>query len=348
MAFCIDGRPIGEGHPVYIIAEISANHLGRLDLACELVRAAGRAGADAVKLQTYTADTMTLDSAKDPFVIRQGTIWDGRTLYDLYQEASTPWAWHPELGRVAKQAGISLFSTPFDTTAVDFLAQLGVGAIKIASFEVTDVPLIEHAAALHLPMIISTGIATEDDIRTAIEACRRVGNTQIALLQCTSAYPAPLDEMNLCMIPDLARRFDVVPGLSDHTMGPETPIVAVALGARIVEKHLTLDRGMGGPDAPFSLEEREFAAMVASVRNAECLVGKVDYRLSERARQARELSRSLFIVADIEAGEELTRANIRAIRPGFGLPPKLLPALLGRRAARDLTRGTPLTWDCIA
>ena len=345
MEFSIDGRPVGDGHPVYVIAEVSANHGGRFETAKEMIRAARDAGADAVKLQTYTADTMTLDSDAAPFVIRQGTIWDGRTLHDLYEEAFTPWEWQPELKKWAGELGISLFSTPFDATAVDFLEQMGVGAYKIASFEITDLPLIETTAARGRPMILSTGIAEEADIREALAACHRAGNRQVALLKCTSSYPAPLDEMNLRMIPDLAQRFGVIAGLSDHSMGLETPVAAVALGARIIEKHFILERSMGGPDAAFSLEMDEFARMVEAVRNTEQLLGTVNYTLSEKARRAREFSRSLFVAADMAAGETFTRQNLRSVRPGFGLPPKHLPEILGRAAARDLPRGTPLSWD---
>jgi len=345
MEFRIDGRPVGEGHPVYVIAEISANHGGRFETAMEMVRAAHEVGADAVKLQTYTADTLTLDSDAEPFVLRQGTIWDGRTLHELYREAATPWEWQPELKRQADALGISLFSTPFDPGAVDFLGDMGVGAYKIASFEITDVPLIEYAAARGRPLIISTGVATEEDLGEALAACRRAGNPQVALLKCTSSYPAPLDEMNLRMIPDLAERFGVISGLSDHTMGIEAPVVAVALGAKIIEKHFILERSIGGPDAAFSLELDEFARMVEAVRNAELLLGTVDYALSEKARVARQLSRSLFVAEDVAAGEAFTPRNLRSVRPGFGLPPKHLPEILGRLAARDLHAGAPLRWE---
>ncbi|MFH1530203.1 MAG: pseudaminic acid synthase [Pseudomonadota bacterium] len=345
MEFRIDGRPVGDGHPVYIIAEVSANHGGSFERAREMIRAARDAGADAVKLQTYTADTMTLDSDAAPFVIRQGTIWDGRTLHDLYQEAFTPWEWQPELKKWADSLGISLFSTPFDATAADFLEGMGVGAHKIASFEITDIPLIEYVAAKGRPMIISTGIAEEEDIREALAACRRVGNEEIALLKCTSSYPAPLDGMNLRMIPDLAARFGVISGLSDHSLGAEAPVVAVALGARIIEKHFILDRSAGGPDAAFSLQVEEFAAMVQAVRDAEKALGTVNYALSESARRAREFSRSLFVAEDIPPGGELNERNIRSVRPGFGLAPKHLPEVLGRRALRHLAAGTPLRWE---
>ncbi len=347
MDFKIDGRAIGDGQPVYIIAEVSANHGGSFETAKEMIRGARDAGADAVKLQTYTADTMTLETDAEHFVIRQGTIWDGRTLHDLYQEAYTPWEWQPELKRLADSLGISLFSTPFDASAVDFLEEMGVGAHKIASFEITDVPLIERCAATGKPIIISTGIAEEADIQDALAACRRAGNAQIALLKCTSSYPAPLDAMNLRMIPDLAARFGVISGLSDHSLGLEAPIVATALGARIIEKHFILDRSAGGPDAAFSLELDDFARMVEAVRNAEETLGTVGYTLSEAARRARELSRSLFVARDIPMGGELTDANIRAVRPGFGLAPKHLDALIGRHAKRPLAKGTPLRWEDI-
>ncbi len=347
MEFAIDERLVGNGHPVYIIAEISANHGGSFETAREMIHAARDAGADAVKLQTYTADTMTLDSDAAPFVINQGTIWDGRTLHDLYQEAHTPWEWQPKLKKWADELGISLFSTPFDASATDFLEGMDVGAHKIASFEITDIPLIEYVAGKGRPVIISTGIAEEADIREALAACRRAGNDDIALLKCTSSYPAPLDQMNLSMIPDLAARFGVVSGLSDHSLGIEAPVIAAALGARIIEKHFILDRSAGGPDATFSLEVNEFAAMVEAVRNVEKALGTVSYTLPESAQRARELSRSLFIARDIPPGGELTARNIRSVRPGFGLAPKHLPEVMGRHARRHLTAGSPLRWEDI-
>jgi pseudaminic acid synthase len=327
---------------VFIIAELSANHNGSKELAIETIRAAKRAGIDAIKLQTYTADSITIDCKIDDFKIKQGTLWDGKYLYDLYKEAYTPWEWHEELFREANEAGLICFSSPFDKTAVDFLENLNTPAYKIASFEITDIPLIEYAASKGKPIFISTGIAGLEDIELALNACKRMGNNQIILLKCTSSYPASIAEANLAMIPDMAKRFGVITGLSDHTMGITSPIVAVTLGARVIEKHFILDRSIGGPDASFSLNEQEFAAMVIALREAELAIGKVDYSLTERMQKSREFSRSLYVVKDIKAGELITEQNVRSIRPGYGLHPKYFQNVLGRNAKLNLERGTPL------
>ncbi len=332
---------------VFIVAELSANHLQDLDLARRTIEAMARAGADAVKLQTYTPDTITIDCRREDFLIRQGTLWDGKTFYELYQKAYTPWEWHKELKELAESLGLIFFSTPFDPTAVDFLEDLGVPCYKIASFEITDLPLIEYAAAKGKPMLISTGIATLSDIEEAVEACRRVGNDQIVLLKCVSAYPTPLEEVNLRTIPHLAETFGVPVGLSDHTLSPSVAVAAVALGARVVEKHFILDRSLGGPDAAFSLEPEEFSFMVRAIRETEKALGKISYRLSAKQKKAREFSRSLYVVRDVRAGEEITTENVRSIRPGYGLHPRHLPEVLGRRFRRDLKKGTPLRWEYI-
>lgn len=327
---------------VFIIAELSANHNGSLDVALETVRAAKRCGADAIKLQTYTADTITIKHDSDDFKLDHGTIWDGRTLHDLYQEAYTPWEWHAEIFKVAKEEGLVCFSSPFDPTAVDLLEELNAPAYKIASFEITDIPLIELVASKGKPVIISTGIATLDDIQLAVDACRNVGNNEIALLKCTSSYPAPINEANMIMVRDLAERFNVVSGLSDHTMGITVPVVATCFGARIIEKHFILNKSIGGPDASFSLDESEFTQMVQAVRDAELAMGKVDYSLSEKQKKSRDFSRSLYVIEDIEAGELLTSENVRSIRPGYGLHPKFLNSVLGKKSTRRLARGTAL------
>jgi pseudaminic acid synthase len=342
MSIALQNRLIGAGQPVYIIAEISANHNGDFELARRMIQGAKDAGADAVKLQTYTADTLTIKCDSDLFKIGGGTLWDGRCLYDLYKEAYTPWEWQPLLKDYADSIGIRLFSSPFDRTAVDFLKAMDVPAYKIASFEAVDIPLIEYTAAQGKPVIISTGICSEAEIREAVEACRRAGNHEVILLKCTSSYPAPLDAMNLLTIPDMKERFGVPVGLSDHTMHIETPVAAVALGAAVIEKHFTLDRALGGADAGFSLNLEEFSHMVRAVRNTEKLLGAPSYEVSG---QSRIFARSLFVVRDIEQGERFTEDNVRSIRPGDGLPPKYFKEVLGRRAAIKLKSGTPLKLD---
>lgn len=336
--FKIAQRSIGPSAPVFIIAELSANHNGSLEVAIETVKAAKRAGADCIKLQTYTADTITIDSEKEDFIIK-GTIWEGKNLYQLYQEAYTPWEWHAEIMKVAKEEGLLCFSSPFDPSSVDFLETLNVPAYKIASFEITDIPLIEYVASKGKPVIISTGIAELEDIELAIDACRRMGNHDIALLKCTSSYPAPIEEANMVMVKDLAEHFGVISGLSDHTMGSTVPMVATCFGAKIIEKHFILDRSIGGPDASFSMDEQEFTAMVKAVREAEKALGVVDYTLTEKQRKGRDFCRSLYVVKDIKQGELVTAEHIKSIRPGFGLHPKYLQQILGKRANRNLEIG---------
>jgi pseudaminic acid synthase len=347
MCLEIANRKIGKNFPVFIIAEMSANHLQKFDNAVKIIKAAKEAGADAIKLQTYTPDTITIDCDKDYFQIKQGTLWDGQSLYELYKKAYTPWEWQPKLKEIAESEGLIFFSSVFDKTAVDFLEKINVPAYKIASFEITDIPLIEYAASKGKPTIISTGIATLSDIEEAVNACKRMGNDQIALLKCTSAYPAPLEEINLNTIPNLADTFKTVVGLSDHTLGISVPIASVALGACIIEKHLTLDRKLGGPDAAFSLEPAEFKEMVKSVREVEKALGEVSYDLTEKMKKSCEFSRSLFIVKDMMAGEIFNEDNVRSIRPGYGLHPKYLKEILGKRAAQDIKKGTPVGWNFI-
>ncbi|MGI6285519.1 pseudaminic acid synthase [Neomoorella humiferrea] len=343
----INSRKIGIGHPVYIVAEISANHNQKFDQAVELIKAAKEAGADAVKFQTYTPDTMTIKSDRPEFRIGGGTLWDGKTLYDLYAEAYTPWEWQPKLNEVAEELGLDFFSTAFDPTAVDFLEEIGVPVHKIASFEIVDIPLIEKMARTGKPLIISTGMATLGEIEEAVRAARNAGATQIALLKCTSVYPSPPEEMNLRTIPHLAESFGVPVGLSDHTLGIAVPVTAVALGACIVEKHFTLSRDIPGPDSTFSLEPHEFKAMVEAIRTAEKALGKVHYGVSEREARSRFFRRSLFVVKDMKAGQVFTEENVRSIRPGHGLHPRYLKEVLGRRATQDIPAGTPLTWSMV-
>ncbi|MFA7033515.1 MAG: pseudaminic acid synthase [Bacteroidales bacterium] len=323
-----------------IVAELSANHNGKKSIAIDTVKAAKRAGAGAIKLQTYTADTLTLNCHNDDFKIKQGTLWDGRYFYDLYKEAYTPWEWHEELFHVAREEGLICFSTPFDKTAVDFLEELNNPIYKIASFEITDVNLIEYAAKKMKPMVISTGIATLEDIQLAVDTCRKVGNNDITLLKCTSSYPAPIDEANLMMIPDLAKHFGVKSGLSDHTIGSVSAIVAVTLGAVMIEKHFIIDRSIGGPDAAFSMNEGEFSRMVQDIRCAEKAIGRVDYEPTEKMLSGRVFSRSLYVAEDMKKGEIITEQNVRSVRPGYGLHPKYLKEILGKKVNRDLTKGT--------
>ena len=327
----------------FIIAELSANHGHKIEIAIQTIRAAKRAGADAIKLQTYTADTMTIDCNNKHFKeVLNGSIWEGQSLYELYKEAFTPWEWHEELFRVAKEEGLICFSTPFDKTAVDFLEQFNPPIYKIASFEIQDIPLIEYVASKGRPVIMSTGIAELEDIELAVKTCRDAGNNNIILLKCTSSYPAPIEEANLATIPNFKERFGLEVGLSDHTLGIVAPVVAVSLGARVIEKHFILDKSIGGPDASFSLDEKEFAVMVTAVRQAEKAVGKVTYELTEKVKASRKFSRSLFVVKDIKAGEAFTEENVRSIRPGYGLHPKFLKEVIGKKAKEDLEKGTPL------
>lgn len=330
-----------------IVAEMSANHNGKKEIAIETIRAIKRAGADAVKLQTYRADTITLRCDKPDFIINEGSIWDGQYFYDLYEQAYTPWEWHEELFHVAKEEGLICFSSPFDKTAIDFLESLNCPIYKIASFEITDIPLIEYAASKHKPVVLATGIATEEDIQLAVEACRRMNNNDITVLKCTSSYPTLIEEMNLCMIRDLAKRFRVKSGLSDHTIGSISPIVAVTQGASMIEKHFILDRSIGGPDCSFSMEEKDFAQMVKDVRMAELSLGKVTYELTEKMRGSRSASRSLYVAEDMKEGEVITKQNVRSVRPGFGLHPKHLMQLLGKKVNRDLEKGTRFSLEFI-
>lgn len=330
-----------------IIAELSANHNQNFDLAIDTIKAAKEVGADGIKIQTYTPQTMTIDCKNEYFTLNSGTIWDGKTYYELYQEAYTPWEWHKKLKEYAESIGLLFFSTPFDKTAVDFLEELDVPMYKIASFEVMDIPLIEYAASKGKPMIISTGIATLSEIEDAVEACRKVGNDQIMLLKCTSSYPARIEDANLRTMVNMGDTFGVEVGLSDHTMGMTVPIVAASLGARLIEKHFILDRSIGGPDATFSMEPEEFKEMVTAVREAEKAVGKIDYSMDERKMSNRIIGRSLFVVEDIKEGDVLTEDNTRSIRPGNGLSPKYTNQILGKKVTRDLKRGTPLEWKFI-
>lgn len=331
----------------FIIAELSANHGGNLEIAKETVRAAKRAGADAIKLQTYTADTITLDVKSSLFKINQDTHWDGQYLYDLYKEAALPWEWHKPLFDLAKEEGLICFSSPFDLTAVDFLEKLNTPIYKIASFEITDIPLIKYVASKGKPIIISTGIATEVDIELAIKTCKDIGNNQITILKCTSAYPAKSEDVNLLTMVDIAKRFDVKVGLSDHTLGIEAPVVAVSLGAKVIEKHFILDKKIGGADAHFSLDEIEFTAMVKAVRTAEKMLGKVTYEMDEKKAKSREFSRSLFVIKNVKKGDKITSENIRSIRPGYGLHPKYYEEILGRVFNTDITIGEPLDKNMI-
>lgn len=338
----IGGREIGGENPAFIIAELSANHNQNFETAVKTVHAAREAGADAIKLQTYTADTITLDCDNEYFQIKQGTIWDGTTLYKLYQQAYTPWEWQPKLKEIAESMGLICFSSPFDKTAVDFLEEMNVPAYKVASFEITDIPLIKYIASKNKPVIISTGIAYEKEIEQAVAACREMGNDQVILLKCTSEYPAPFEEMNLNAIPFMKDNFETVVGLSDHSMGISVPVAAVALGAKVIEKHLIIDRSIGGPDSSFSLEPAEFKLMVNSVREVEKALGDKTFDVSERVSKSRNFARSLFAVKDIKEGEIFTEENVRSIRPGSGLPPIYLEKLLGKKSKRNIRRGDPL------
>ncbi len=335
------------GLRTYIIAELSANHGGKIEIAKHSIHAAKKAGADAVKLQTYTADTLTLYSDKEDFIIRGGTLWDGKKLYDLYKGAYLPWEWHEELFSYAREIGIDIFSSPFDKSAVDFLERFNPSAYKIASFEITDYELIRYAASKGRPMIISTGVATIQEIQDAVDICRSEGNDDIVLLKCTSAYPAPLEEANLKTIPNLAETFGVISGFSDHTLGITAPVAAVTLGAKVIEKHFILDKSIGGPDADFSLDKEEFAQMVKAVRDTEKLLGKVDYSMTEKKRKSRQFARSLYIAEDVKAGDVVTARNVRSVRPGYGLHPKYMKEILGKKFRKDCEKGTALSFSLI-
>jgi pseudaminic acid synthase len=344
----VNGRRIGAGRPMYVVAEMSANHHQDFDQALRILEEAKAAGADAVKLQTYTPDTLTIDCENEHFRIGPGTLWEGRFLHELYGEACMPWEWHVPLQERARELGLDLFSTPYDATAVEYLEGLDMPAVKIASFEIVDLPLIRRAARSGKPLILSTGMATLDEIGEAIAAARGAGASEIALLKCTSAYPSPPEEVHLRTIPHLAATFGLPVGLSDHTLGTAVPVASVALGCALLEKHFTLSRRRPGPDSAFSLEPEEFREMVAMIRTAEAALGRVHYGVEEREAASRVFRRSLFVVADMRAGEEFTPTNLRSIRPGAGLPPKHLEAILGRRAATDIARGTPLSWNLVA
>ncbi|MBF0518181.1 MAG: pseudaminic acid synthase [Nitrospirae bacterium] len=343
----ISGRSVGAGDPVFIVAELSANHRQDLGIALKTIEAMKDSGADAVKFQTYKSDTITIDCHNDYFKIKQGTIWDGKTLHELYSEACTPWEWFPALVEKALDAGLIWFSSPFDKTSVDFLENLNVPAYKIASFEITDLPLIEYVASKGKPIIISTGVATFDEIVEALQACKSVGNDKVAFLKCSSVYPTPYSEINLKTIQHIRETLNTVTGLSDHTPGISVPIAAAALGAHIIEKHFILDRALGGPDSAFSLEPAVFRRMVNSIRETEAAIGKVTYDLSSAVKKSREHARSLFVVEDIPAHGAFTSENIKSIRPAYGLAPKHLAEILTKRAKVDIKKGTPLCWDIV-
>jgi len=342
----ICNRKIGKGHPVYIIAEMSANHGQDFNKAVKIIEAAKEAGADAVKLQTYRPDTITIDCDNEYFRIK-GTMWEGRTLYELYGEAYTPWVWQPKLKQVADKLGLHLFSSPFDHTAVDFLEDMNVPAYKVASFELVDLPLLRKIATTGKPIIMSTGMGSLAEIDEAVQTVRRNGAKQIALLKCTSAYPAVPEEANLNTIPHLAQAFGVPAGLSDHTLGSAVAVASVALGASIVEKHFTLSRKDHGPDSSFSMEPEQFKAMVKDIRTVEKALGKVHYDISESESESRVFRRSLFVIKNIKSGEIFTSENVGSIRPGYGLHTRFLESIIGKRTAKEIRRGTPMTWDLV-
>ncbi len=343
----INNRKIGNDYPVYIIAEMSANHNMDFDRAVKIIEAAKECGADAIKIQTYTADTLTLDCDSSYFQIMQGTPWDGTTLHKLYEKAYTPWEWQPELKKIAEKIGLDFFSSPFDFTSVDFLEEMGVPAYKIASYEITDIPLIKKVAALGKPVIISTGIATLADIELAIETCKKAGNENVVLLKCCSAYPTPYEDINLRTIPSMQETFNCIMGLSDHTMGSAVAGASVAVGARVIEKHLTLNRADGGVDSVFSMEPKEFKKMVDDIRTIEKAMGKGTYELTGRQKTEHMRARSLFIAKDMKKGEVFTKENLRSVRPGVGLHTKYYEKLLGKKVNKDVLMGTPMSWDLL-
>ncbi len=343
----IKGKLISKDSPTFIIAEMSANHLMNFDKAVELIKVAKECGVDAIKLQTYTPDTITIDCDNEYFQIKQGTIWDGTTLHKLYQTAYTPWEWQPKLKEIAEEMGLICFSSPFDLTAVDFMEQMDMPAYKIASFEINDIPFIRKIAKLGKPIIMSTGVAKLEDIERALQVCKEEGNEDVILLKCTSAYPAPYEDINLKVIPNMSDMFDCLVGLSDHTMGTAVAVASVALGVKVVEKHLVLSRAEGGPDAAFSMEPQEFKKMVEEIRIVEKALGKVTYELTDKQKKSREHSRSLFIVKDMKAGEVLTEENVCSIRPGYGLHTMYYEEVLGKKVKVDLKKGTPLSWNII-
>lgn len=347
MSITIGDFIINNSSKTFIIAELSANHGHDINIAKRTIKAAKESGADAIKVQTYTADTLTIDCDNKYFRLNSGTIWDGRTLYDLYSEAYTPWEWQKELMTYAKSLGLIFFSTPFDNTAVDFLEELEVPVYKVASFEIMDIPLIEYIASKGKPIIMSTGIASLSDIEEAIDACKRMGNNEIILLKCTSQYPAKIEDANLNTIPNMKETFGLEVGLSDHTLGITVPVISVALGAKVIEKHFILDKTVGGPDSSFSLEPLEFKSMVDAVRDAEKALGKVDYTMTENKKYSRLLGRSLFVVKDMKEGDYFTEENVKSIRPGYGIAPKNIKKVIGRKAVSDIARGTPVKFELI-
>lgn len=338
---------IGKGESTFIIAELSGNHKGSIEVARKIIKAAADAGADAVKLQTYTPDTITLDCDNECFQITQGTLWDGRTLYNLYEEAYTPWEWHKELMEYAQSLGLICFSSPFDLSSVDFLEEFNVPAYKIASFEINDIQLIKYVASKGKPIIMSTGVATREEIEEAVKVCKDMGNEQVVLLKCTSAYPTPLEDINLKTIPHMAENFDITVGLSDHSLGHTVALGGVALGAKVVEKHLTLSREDGSVDSAFSMEPHEFKEMVNAIRDLDKALGKVTYELTEKQMNSTAHKRSLFVSADIKTGEVFTKDNIKSVRPSNGLNTRHFNEVIGKRAKKELKKGTPLTWDVI-
>jgi len=346
MCIMINNKKIGAGQPTYIIAEMSANHNQSLDKAIKIIKAAKSSGADAVKIQTYTPDTMTIDCSNEYFQIK-GTIWEGKNLYKLYQEAFTPWEWQPKLKAVCDKLSLDFFSTPFDATAVNFLETLNVPAYKIASFELVDIPLLKKVAGTGKPIIMSTGMATLAEIDEAVQTIREAGNSEMALLKCTSAYPAPPEEMNLKTIAHLANAYNIPVGLSDHTLGSAVAVASVALGGCIIEKHLTLSRSDEGPDSSFSTEPAEFKSLVDDIRIAEKALGKITYEITEKQQENRVFRRSLFAVKDIEQGESFTAENVRSIRPGHGMHTRDYDQILGRKAFKEIKKGTPLRWDLV-
>ncbi len=343
----IGNKVISENSPSFIIAELSCNHNNDLGLALKTIDAMYKAGADCVKLQTFKPSSITIDSRKEDFIIKGGTLWDDKSLFELYNQTYTPWEWHKEIKDYVEAKGMIFFSSPFDDIAVDFLNDFDVPAYKIASFEITDIPLIEYTASKKKPIIISTGIATKEDILEAVNACKRSGNNQLILLKCTSSYPTPLTDVNLKLIPQIKKDFDCLVGLSDHTEGSLIPLGAISLGAKIIEKHFILDRSFGGPDAAFSMEPHEFSEMVSQIRNLEKAIGVADYTLSEKVIKNKQFARSLYLVEDVKNGEILTKENVRSIRPGFGMHPKHYKEILGKTVVKDIERGTPLSFDLI-
>lgn len=341
-------RKIGGGYPTYIIAELSANHLHDLSVALEIVQLSAEAGVDAIKVQTLTPDTMTIDCSTPDFIVGGNTLWDGKKLYDLYSDTPLPYEWHEPIFNKCMELGLHCFSTPYDKSSLEFLDRFNLPAFKVSSFEIQDIPLIREIAKRQKPIIMSTGIADIHDIHEAVLACRLVGNNQIALLKCTSSYPAPFEHMNLSTIPNIKETFDVVVGLSDHTLGQEVPIASVVLGASIVEKHVTLDRASGGPDSAFSIEPKELQEMVSSIRNVEKAIGEVTYKISEKTKEAKKrFGRSLYFVENIKKGGIITSENMRSIRPGFGISPKHYDAIIGKRVSKDIVKGTAVSWNLL-